>query len=111
MAAKKNSPTKLAARRREVMEQIDALTKEKAQLDAQLLDLDLDQAYSGDGVLLTFTKVHSLDSVYITKRYPATKHPEFYKLALDTAEFKKHFSPKELETMQKITHRISIKDL
>ncbi len=103
-------PTQLAARRREIMETINALTKEKAAIDEELLSLDLSQDYVGDGVALSFTPVHTLDTAFITKKFPAAKRPEFYKLTLDTAEFKKHFSPNELEDFQKVTHRISVKD-
>lgn len=110
MAPRKDSPTKLGARRREIMAAVDALNKEKAEIDAKLLALDLDETYTGDGVVVSFTPVHTLDSAFITKKYPASKRPEFYKLTLDTAEFKSHFSARELATFQKVTHRISVKD-
>lgn len=109
-ARKKSTPTQLATRRREVTEQIAALTKEKAELDEKLLALDTSEVYEGDGIRLSFTKVHTLDTTYIAKKYPASKNPEFYKLALDTAEFKKAFSTNDLATMQKISYRINISD-
>ena len=101
-------PTQLAARRREIMDTINALTKEKAELDEKLLSLDLSQDYVGDGVALSFTPVHTLDTAFITKKFPASKRPEFYKLSLDTSEFKKHFSPNELEDFQRVSYRIKI---
>ena len=109
MAARKApTPTQLAARRREVTEQIDALTKEKAEIDAKLLALDPKEEYTGDGVHLSFSPFRTLDTAYIAKKFPASKRPEFYKLTLDTAEFKKAFSANELETMQRITYRIKV---
>lgn len=104
-------PTQLAARRREIMDQIAALTKEKTAIDEKLLELDPDTDLTGDGVSLSFTPVHSLDTAFVTKKFPVSKHPEFYKLALDTTEFKKHFSPNELEDFQKVTYRINVKTL
>ena len=102
-------PTQLAARRREIMDTITALTKEKAEIDEQLLLLDPSTDLAGDGVTLSFTPVHSLDTAFVTKKFPASKRPEFYKLALDTAEFKKHFSPNELEDFQRISYRINVR--
>lgn len=104
-------PTQLAARRREIMDTINALTKEKAEIDEQLDLLPKDTDLSGDGVTLSFTPIHTLDTTFITKKFPASKRPEFYKLTLDTAEFKKHFSPNELEDFQKVTHRINVKPI
>lgn len=81
----------------------------KAEIDAELLKLDLDKTYTGDGVELSFTRVHSLDSALIEKRFPASRRPELYKLMLDTAEVKKAFSANDLEKYQKISTRISIR--
>lgn len=111
MAVKKHTTTKDAARRKEVMAAIDALTKEKAEIDARLLALDLTKDYTGDGVRLSFTPVQGLDNAAITKKFPAAKRPEFYKLALDIAAFRRHFSPVELESFEKITHRIKVEEL
>lgn len=111
MAVKKHTTTKDAARRKEVMAAIDALTKEKAEIDARLLALDLTKDYTGDGVRLSFTPVHGLDNAAITKKFPAAKRPEFYKLALDITAFRQHFSPVELESFEKITHRIKVEEL
>lgn len=111
MAAPKNTPTKLAARRQELMSTIKALTEEKAAIDAKLLALDLTKHYEGDGVALSFTPVRGLDNAIITKKFPASKRPEFYKLALDIGEFRKHFSPVEIETFEKISYRITVKEL
>lgn len=108
---KKPRPTQLAARRREIMDTINELTKEKAAIDEELDLLPRDTDLMGDGVSLSFTPIHSLDTGFITKKFPADKHPDYYKLQLDTAEFKKHFSPKQLETFQKVTYRISVKAL
>lgn len=102
--------TKLAARRKEVMALSAELAAEKADIDAKLLTVDLSESYEGNGVVLSFTPVHTLDSAFIEKKFPAAKRPEFYKLTLDTAEFKKHFAPNELATFQKVTHRISVKE-
>lgn len=110
MPTKKNTPTKLAARLKEVNEAIKALTEEKAKLTEALLSNDTSQSYAGDGIVLSFTPVRTLDSTYIAKKFPATKRPEFYKLSLDTAEVKKHFAPNELETMQKVSYRINVKE-
>ena len=102
-------PTQLAARRREIMDTINALTKEKAELDEKLLSLDLSQDYVGDGVTLSFTPVHTLDTAFITKKFPASKRPEFYKLSLDVGEFRRHFSSVEIEDFEKLTYRINVK--
>lgn len=104
-------PTQLAARRREIMDTIAALTKEKAEIDAQLDLLPRDTDLTGDGVHLSFSPVRGLDTEFITKKFPATKRPEFYKLVLDTAEFKKHFSPNELVDFEKITYRTNVKTI
>ena len=101
--------TKLAAERRELMDDIAMLTKRKAEIDAKLLKLDPDKTYTGDGVELSFTRVHSLDSALIAKRFPASRRPEFYKLSLDVAEFRKHFAEKDLEPYEKVSTRISVK--
>ena len=107
MAIAKNI-TKLAARRREVAELIKNLTDEKNELDAKLLTADPSKKYVGDGVSLSFTPVRTLDTPTIVKKYPAEKFPDFYKLALDTPEFKKNFSDRELEAFQKISYRINV---
>lgn len=101
--------TKLAAERRELMDSIAALTKRKAEIDAELLKLDPDKTYTGDGVELSFTSVHGLDSALIAKRFPASRRPEFYKLSLDVAEFRKHFAEKDLEPYEKVSTRINVK--
>lgn len=101
--------TKLAAERREIMDDIAMLTKRKAAIDAELLKLDPDKTYAGDGVELSFTSVHSLDSTLIEKRFPASRRPELYKLTLDTAEVKKAFSANDLEKYQKVSTRINVK--
>ena len=101
--------TKLAAERRELMDDIAMLTKRKAEIDAKLLKLDPDKTYTGDGVELSFTRVHSLDSALIAKRFPASRRPEFYKLSLDVAECRKHFAEKDLEPYEKISTRINVK--
>lgn len=101
--------TKLAAERKEVMAQIDELTKRKAAIDERLRQADTAQTYRGDGVELSFTPVRVLDTPTILKKFPATTHPDFYKLTLDTPEFKKHFSAIELEAYQKVTHRINVR--
>lgn len=103
--------TKLAARRKEIDRLLKELTDEKAEISERLLQADYGQEYVGDGVKLTFTPVHTLDTAFITKKFPASKRPEFYKLTLDTAEFKKHFAPNELETFQKVTHRINVQEV
>ena len=41
--------TKLAAERREIMDDIAMLTKRKAEIDAELLKLDPAKTYTGDG--------------------------------------------------------------
>jgi hypothetical protein len=101
--------TKLAAERKEVMAQIDELTKRKAEIDERLLQADTAQTYRGNGIELSFTAVHTLDAALITKKYPATKFPDFYKLTLDTPAFKKNFSANDLAKLQKVSHRISVK--
>lgn len=110
MPTKKDTPTKLGIRRREIMATIKALEAEKAEIDAKLLDLDKDSEFKGDGVIVSFTPVRGLDNAFITKKYPAAKRPEFYKLTLDVAAFRQHFSPVELETFEKISYRINVKD-
>lgn len=100
--------TKLAAERKAITSQIDELTKRKATIDEKLLSADLDQTYVGNGVALSYTPVHGLDTALIAKRFPASKRPEFYKLTLDTPAFRKHFSQVELEAFEKVTHRIKI---
>jgi len=102
--------TKLAARRREVMSEIDKLTKEKAQIDAQLEALEPGHIYEAGDLVISRNPVRGLDSPLIEKTFPASRFPEYYKLTLDTAEFKKHFSAIDLENFQKISYRISIKE-
>lgn len=109
--ASTNTLTKLAARRREVMEEMAALGKEKAEIDAKLLAADLDEVYTGNGVELSFTSVRNLDGPTITKKFPADKYPDYYKLTLDTPEFKRHFSAVDLEQFQVVSHRINVKEL
>lgn len=108
---KKPTPTQLGARRREIMNTIDALTKEKAEIDAELNKLDPSYEAEGDGIKLSFTAVRSLDTATIIKKFPASKRPEFYKLTLDTAEFKKHFSAHDLEPFQTVGRRINVKEV
>ena len=101
----------MAKRRVEVMAEIKELEAEKAKIDAKLLALDLTKDYTGDGVRLSFTPVRGLDNAAIVKKFPAAKRPEFYKLALDITAFRQHFSPVELESFEKITHRIKVEEL
>ncbi len=112
MATKKPPrATQLAAERRTLMEQIAALTKRKNEIDEALLALDLDETYTGDGVTLSFTPVRNIDTAFVTKKFPASKHPEFYKLTFDTTEFRRHFSDIEIEDFIKISHRIKVEEL
>ena len=108
MATRKPDPTALAARRKEVTEQIAALIKEKAALDEKLHDLDPAQTYQGNGVTLSFVPVRTVDYDFMAKEFPADKRPDLYKLTLDTAEVKKQFSPLELQGWQTINYRIKI---
>lgn len=110
MAIAKNI-TKLAARRREVAELIKQLTDEKNDLDAKLLTADKGKEYVGDGVSLSFTPVRNLDTATIVKKFPADKFPDYYKLSLDTPEFKKDFSARELEAFQTVAYRINVKEV
>lgn len=103
--------TKLAAERRDLMAQIDELTKRKKLIDEKLLSADKSKTYTGNDVEVSYTPIHTLDSDIITKKFPADEHPDYYKLALDTVEFKKHFSPKQLEEFQKVSYRIKVVDL
>lgn len=99
---------KLAARRMEVDQLIKDLTAEKAEITAKLDTLPLGQTDAGDNIV-TRTPFRTLDADLITTDFPASRNPEYYKLTLDTAEFKKHFSAVDLESYQKVTHRISVK--
>lgn len=103
--------TKLAAERKKVMADIATLSERKAEIDAILLTADLSETYEGEGIALSFTAVHTLDPAIITKKYPAAKFPDFYKLTLDTPAFKKNFSEVQLSAFQKVSHRISVKTL
>ena len=103
--------TKLAAERRELMDSIAALTKRKAEIDAELLKLDPNKTYTGDGVELSFTPVRGLDNALIEKRFPASRRPELYKLTLDTKEVRKAFSVNELAKYESVTTRINVKEV
>ena len=107
----KAQAVKLGARRKEVTDLIAKLTKEKEILDHKLLSLDTSEIYEGEGIVLSFTPVRTLDTKFITSEYPASKNPEFYKLSLDTASFKQHFSPEELSTFQQISYRIKVDEI
>lgn len=113
MPTKKLTPKKLAelaARRVEVMDKLAALTKEKAQIDAQLETLDPGVPHEAGDYIIQRTPVRGLDTALIQTKYPANKRPEFYKLALDTTEFKKHFSEIELENFQQVSYRTKISE-
>ena len=103
--------TKLAAERREIMDDIAMLTKRKAEIDAELLKLDPNKTYAGDGVELSFTPVRGLNSALIEKRFPPSRRPELYKLTLDTKEVRKAFSANELEKYENITTRINVNEV
>jgi hypothetical protein len=103
--------TKLAKERREVTAQLAELTKRKDELDAKLLSVDTSKTYEGEGIALSFTPVARLDEPTITAKFTVVEYPDYYTLKLDTAEFKKHFSPVDLVAYQKISHRINIRDL
>lgn len=102
--------TKLAARRKEIDGLLTALTKERDAISEKLLSLDPDTDLTGNGVRLTFSPYRTLDTKFIERQYPASKHPDYYKLALDTQAFKKDFSANELEDYQKVTYRIKVED-
>lgn len=102
--------SELAHRRQELIERIKADTAEKSKIDAQLDTLEPGVAHEAGDLIIRRTPVRGLDATVITKKFPASKRPEFYKLTLDTAEFKKHFSEIELEAFQKITYRTNISE-
>lgn len=102
--------SELGHRRREVMAQIKELETEKAKIDAQLETLEPGVPHQAGDVIIIRTPVRGLDSTAITKKFPASKRPEFYKLTLDTAEFKKHFSEIERQAFEKITYRTNVQD-
>ncbi len=81
----------------------------KAEIDAELLKLDPDKTYAGDGVELSFTPVRGLDNVLIEKRFPPSRRPELYKITLDTKEVRKAFSANELAKYESTTTRINVK--
>lgn len=102
--------SELAHRRQAVMDTIKELTAEKAQIDAQLELLDPGVPYEAGDLVITRTPIRALDAMIISKKFPPAKRPEFYKLALDTAEFKKHFSAIELEDFQTISYRTNVRE-
>lgn len=102
--------SKLGHRRREIMAQIKELTEEKAKIDAQVEQLDPGVPYEAEDLIISRTPIANLDAATIEKKFPPSKRPEFYKLTLDTAEFKKHFSAIELQDYQTVSYRINIKD-
>ena len=102
--------SKLGHRRQEIQAEIKKLEEEKAKIDGQIHTLDPDTPYAAGDLIITRTAFRGLDSAVIAKKFPAAKRPEFYKLSLDTAEFKKHFSAIELEAFQTVSYRISVKD-
>ena len=102
--------SKLGHRRREIMDQIKELTDEKAKIDAQFEALEPGTPHEADDLVITRTPIATLDASIIAKKFPAAKRPEFYKLTLDTAEFKKHFSAIELQDYQTVSYRINVKD-
>lgn len=58
---------------------------------------------------VTVTPFHTLDSALIEKKFPADKHPDFYKLTVDTAEVKRQIPAARLEQYQKVSNRITVK--
>lgn len=100
----------LAHRRQEVMEQLKELGAEKAKIDAQLETLEPGVPHEAGDLVVIRTPIRGLDADIITKKYPASKRPEFYKLTLDTAEFKKHFSEIERQAFEKISYRTNIRE-
>lgn len=102
--------SKLGHRRREILEQIKELNNEKAKIDAQIEQLEPGIPHEADDLVITRTPIATLDAAIIAKKFPASKRPEFYKLTLDTAEFKKHFSAIELQDYQTVSYRINVKD-
>lgn len=94
----------LAARRHEVTTLLAALTKEKAQIDAQLEVLEPGKFYETGDYVVSRTPRAMLDADLISKEFPPSQRPELYKLTLDTAEFKRYFSPVDQESYQKISY-------
>lgn len=111
MALSANKLNKLAHRRVEVMLELAQLNKEKAAIDLELETLEPGKPYKAGDLRVVRTAVNMLDAPTIAEAFPASKRPEFYKLALDTAEFKKHFSAVELAAYQKPSYRITIKEI
>ena len=103
--------TKLAARRKAIDKELEALNKERAAISEKLLSLDPETVAEGNGVQLSFSPYRQLDTKFIERRFPASKFPELYDLKLSTAEFKKSISANDLAAYQTITYRINIKEI
>ena len=111
MTARKPSKAKaltLALTREEVMAEIKAPAARKKEIEDQHFLLDPDTVISDSEFTLRFVPFRALDTALITKRFPVDKFDQFYKLALDTATFKKDFSENELVEFQKVTYRIKL---
>src|SRR5690606_1122613 len=103
---KKISPAKLAElakRRYEIAAHLAELTQEKAKIDAQLDGLPAG-AYEAGEYIIQRNPRRMLDTEKIQQTFPPSRNPEYYKLTLDTAEFKKYFSDIQLEDFQKVAY-------
>lgn len=79
----------------------------KKELEELLSPLSVGK-YEFEDLTISITEVMLPDTDAIEEAFPADKRPEFYKLAVDTAEFKKHFSPIELRKYQKPSRRTNV---
>lgn len=91
----------MVARRVHLVEQIELLNDEKAQIDAKLLEGREAGSYSaGDWTLQVKAGARRLNEAMFTERFPVAQYPHLYAPKPDTAAIKDFFAPVELERFQ-----------
>lgn len=108
MALSKKKLAEISAERKALKEEIDEKAKRLAELDEQLKTLDPGE-YEAGGLTVSITEIHTINAKLVEKKYPATKFPDIYKLAVDTAEVKRQVPADKLAALQTVSKRLSVK--
>lgn len=90
--------------------QIKTLTTERDQAKSKLLAYAAERGGKAETSNYTVVRIesHRIDAAKLEKVFPAAKHPEFYKLAVDTATVKDAIAAKDLLKFQVSSFRLSV---
>lgn len=93
----------LVARRIEVDEQIATFTKQKEEINAELLERLPSGRNDINGVRVTISQSKTLNSEAISRDFPFETYPDLYVNSLNNAAVKEAFAPAALASYQKLS--------